>query len=91
MSRTQTIAVTVALLLLTCSHQATAETYGSGWYRELQVLAGHEDNLSRSFYSGDEISDQALTVSIGGGHSENVRGNARFVSLQGIRHSAELS
>ncbi|MEK9870902.1 MAG: hypothetical protein VW831_14325, partial [Gammaproteobacteria bacterium] len=27
----------------------------------------------------DELSDQALTVSIGGGHSENVRGNARFV------------
>ena len=71
--------LTLGLILLWCSQQASAEVYGSGWYRELQVVAGHEDNISRSFYSGDELSDQALTVSIGGGHSENVRGNARFV------------
>lgn len=58
---------------------AKAEAYGSGWYRELQVGIGYEDNISRSFLASDEVSDETARVSIGGGHSQKVGDNAQLV------------
>lgn len=58
---------------------ALAEAYGSGWYRELQVGIGYEDNISRSFLEADEVSDETARISIGGGHSQKVGDNAQLV------------
>lgn len=57
----------------------TAEPYGSGWYRQLQLGVGHEDNISRSFYTPDEVSDEIVSVSLGGGNSQKVGDNAQLV------------
>lgn len=69
----------VGIYLALSPNSSSAEPYGSGWYKELQFGFGYENNISRSFYSPDEVSDEIATVSIGGGHSQKVRDNAQLV------------
>ncbi len=73
------IRLSVAIILVTYLSVGKAEPYGSGWYGELQASVGYEDNISRSFYSGDEESDEIISVSLGGGHSQKVRNNGQIV------------
>jgi hypothetical protein len=68
---------TALLCLLPISLKA--EAYGSGWYGEAQASVGHEDNISRSFLSTDEVSDEIASFSIGGGHSQKVGERAQLV------------
>jgi hypothetical protein len=69
----------IALCLLLGSMESQAEAYGSGWYGELQMSYGHEDNISRSFLSSDEVSDDVAAFSIGGGHSQKVSNYGQLV------------
>ena len=68
-----------ALCFLLGSQETLAEAYGSGWYGELQLSYGHEDNISRSFLSTDEVSDDVASFSIGGGHSQKVSNCGQLV------------
>ncbi len=71
--KVQLITVTVIFLLaISSGSPARAEAYGSGWYGELQVAYGHEDNISRSYKSVDQVSDEIASVTIGGGHSRKL-------------------
>jgi opacity protein-like surface antigen len=58
---------------------ASADTYGSGWYRELQVAVAVEDNVSRSFNPADQFRDTATSLGAGLGYSQNVGEHLRYV------------
>ena len=58
---------------------ASADTYGSGWYGELQVTAGREDNVARSYKSVDVLGATVASVGLGTGYSQNIRENLRYV------------
>lgn len=79
--------ITGTLLLCLMSPVIRAEAYGSGWYGELQFSFGHQDNISRSFSSFDEVSDEILSFSIGGGHSQKIRDNAQLVFYAYVTYS----
>ena len=72
---------TVLLLLFSwaVAGEVFAEPYGSGWYGEVQAIVAHEDNISRSFVSADQVSDEIVTVSIGGGHSRKIGNTGQLV------------
>jgi opacity protein-like surface antigen len=67
------------LLLAPVAPAALAETYGSGWYRELQLAVGHEDNVSRSFQSADLTDDTIASATFGLGYSDKIRDNIQYV------------
>lgn len=75
------------ILLWVMSPNTRAEAYGSGWYGELQLSYGHEDNISRSFLSIDEVSDDISSFSIGGGHSQKIDNNAQLVFYGYVTYS----
>lgn len=58
---------------------ASAETYGSGWYREVQFCVSREDNTSRAYRSADRISDTVSTASVGLGYSGKFRDTGQFI------------
>lgn len=55
-----------------------AEAYGSGWYREFQASYGHEDNITRT-YESDTISDEIVSISLGGGYLRKYGDKAQLV------------
>lgn len=57
---------------------ARAEAYGSGWYREVQLSVGREDNASRSYKSADLTDDIVATASAGLGYSRNYGEQIRY-------------
>lgn len=51
---------------------AAAEVYGSGWYREVQLSIGQEDNVARSYKDIDRFDDVISSASVGLGYSRKV-------------------
>ncbi len=68
-----------ALFLSLPSSRALAEAYGSGWYGEVQFAIEHEDDVSRSYKSEDQVSDEISSVSLGGGHSRKIDTSGQWV------------
>jgi len=58
---------------------AAATPYTSGWYKELQLSIAHESNVSHSWRSADALSDQAVSLSLGGGYAPTPHRNSRLV------------
>lgn len=58
---------------------ASAETYGSGWYREIQMCVSREDNASRGYRSADRIPDTVTTAGLGLGYSGKFRHTGQFI------------
>ncbi|MCB1692592.1 MAG: hypothetical protein KDI19_07490 [Pseudomonadales bacterium] len=61
------------------ANYASADVYGSGWYRQLELAAGHEDNVNRAFAGGDVKQDQVVRSSLGLGYAQNYGDNIRYV------------
>ncbi len=59
---------------------AVAEVYGSGWYREVQLAIGQEDNLARSYKAIDSFDDVITTGSLGIGFSKKLGDNMQYVA-----------
>ncbi|MEM7363665.1 MAG: hypothetical protein AAF525_06550 [Pseudomonadota bacterium] len=72
--------VTFWIIAQLTPHFAVAEIYGSGWYGELQLSAGHEDNLSRSYKDEDLLDETSATITIGGGYATKIGQRMQLIS-----------
>ncbi len=77
--KTRLITIFTLLLAHFWPQFASAETYGSGWYRELQFTVGYEDNLSRSSQDVDTRSDSVASASVGFGYANKVGDRLQYV------------
>lgn len=66
---------------------AVAEIYGSGWYGELQVSAGYEDNLSRSYKEADLVDETSATITLGGGYATKIGQRMQVITGAYIGHT----
>ena len=69
--------ILLVFVLMAFSTSVSAQSYGSGWYRELQATYGYRDNIARTYLS-DERSDKVTSLSLGGGYSQKVGSNAQL-------------
>lgn len=58
---------------------ASADQYGSGWYGEVQLSVGREDNVSRSYRTADLMADTIASATLGIGYSRNASSQLRYV------------
>lgn len=70
-------------LVLLLSHLpaqfATADTYGSGWYGELELSVGQEENVAHSYKSADVTGDRTVALTLGAGYGSNLGDAVRYV------------
>ena len=85
MKRVSLIAMAVLAHLTPLS--ASAEAYGSGWYRELQVTVGQEDNVARSYQDDDVFDDLITTASFGLGYSRKLGRGLQYVAGGYLSHT----
>jgi hypothetical protein len=69
----------IAILAHVPFDYANADIYGSGYYGEIQLSVGHEDNVSRSYKDADVISDMVSSVTLGGGYATKLGNKAQLV------------
>jgi hypothetical protein len=72
-------ATVLSLFLLFAVPDVNAAAYGSGWYGEVQAIALHEDNISRSFKDEDQVSDLISSLSVGGGYSRKLGSKIQLI------------
>ncbi|MDZ7685461.1 MAG: hypothetical protein U5O39_11055 [Gammaproteobacteria bacterium] len=67
---------------------ASAEIYGSGWYREVQLSVGHESNVPRSYKPTDETKDTMVSAQAGLGYSQKAGDHLQYVVTGYVDHTA---
>lgn len=76
----RTFAICLVILLAHVpARYASAEPYGSGWYQEVQLAIGYEDNLSRSYKAVDVTDDAVISAGAGLGYTNKLRDNLQYV------------
>lgn len=75
---------------------AGAEAYGSGWYGEVQLSLGHEDNVPRAYADADMREDVISTASLGAGYVNKLGRRLHYegggyVSYSHHRETGDLS